>query len=161
LKLFPYRPSSALPSLRDCPTTYPWREVKFELVPAGGEPVLETTGAWDIRNNANVKFEDVLSGDAVFVYDGSDAAGHAGETDYGAGAVADGDKMFDFVQELLNQVVPRKRSVTSYTLVDENGVYGDSTRDAVAMFRSSFSLDVTKWKVILLAHGCHMCYILL
>ena len=82
-----------------------------------------------------------MSGEAVFVYDGSDAAGHAGETDYGAGAVADGDKMFDFVQELLNQVVPRKRSVTSYTLVDENGVYGDSTRDAVAMFRSSFSLD--------------------
>jgi len=82
-----------------------------------------------------------LSGKAVFVYDGSDAAGHAGETDYGAGAVADGDKMFDFVQELLNQVVPRKRSVTGYTLLEEDGVYGDNTRDAVERFRSSFSLD--------------------
>jgi hypothetical protein len=70
-----------------------------------------------------VKFGEVLAGQAVFVFDDQTGPNHAGVTP--ANVTDDMDRYFDFVQELLNQVVPRKRSVKDYVLLNEDGIFSD------------------------------------
>ncbi len=96
-----------------------------------------------IRHNGNVTLEQVLNGKAVFTYDciyPNNACGPAGVT--GADVTDDKKKKFDFVQELLNQVVPRKRSVSNYILTEEDGVYNTNTYTALKKFKDNFSLGV-------------------
>lgn len=58
---------------------------------------------------------------------------------------SDSDKKLDFVQELLNQVVPRKRTLSkTYELLDEDGYFGDKTSSALQTFRESFGMAGVK-----------------
>ncbi len=57
----------------------------------------------------------------------------------------DTQKRFDFIQELLNQVVPRKYEITNrsgqsatFEMLDEDGMYGTDTQTSIELLRSSF-----------------------
>ena len=114
--------------------------IKFTLLSDDGNPLLTTYDTWNVRNNSNTVFGDVLSGEAVFVHDGILTDSHAGVTP--DTVTGDGERMFDFVQELLNQVVPRKRSVGNHQLIDEDGLFFDEAMNAAAVFKREFNLNV-------------------
>jgi len=93
---------------------------------------------YTVKNNANTTMDTVMKGEAVYVYEGSyedpkPSVSDSGETDLQY-------RRFDYVQELLNQVVPRKRSVTGFELLDESGIYDDSTANAVDALNSQFNM---------------------
>ncbi|MDH3976729.1 MAG: hypothetical protein OEV42_20900 [Deltaproteobacteria bacterium] len=86
----------------------------------------------NVKHNGNVRLSEVLSGTAVFIADGKESKS-TGSTPYNQG--------FDFVQEMLNQVVSRKRSVASYRLAPEDGVFNDiNTIDAIIKFKREFNM---------------------
>jgi hypothetical protein len=119
-------------------------QLKFTLLKqADDEKVGEISGTWNIKNNSNVTLSEVLDGRAVFVYDSDTSnmnkGNHKGVT--GAGVTDDGQRRFDFAQELLNQVVPRKRSVEGYSLIDEDGIYYNATQAAVRTFKDNFHVS--------------------
>ncbi|MCK5685498.1 hypothetical protein KAJ27_15310, partial [bacterium] len=88
--------------------------------------------------NSNTILSEVINGEAVFVYDTTDDEKHKGiTTDW---SVSEESREFDFVQELLNQVIPRKRG-TNYTLLTENGIYNTVTKDAVGILKDKFKID--------------------
>ena len=83
----------------------------------------------------------------MFVFYESNALNHIGKTLYYV--TEDRERYFDFVQELLNQVVPRKRALVNvegsiaggvYSLITEDGKYGISTRDALNAFKTNFGM---------------------
>jgi len=93
----------------------------------------------------DVVMGEVLEGEAVFVrywydfvYNETLPENYIGKT--GENVINDDDKKFDFVQELLNQVVPRKRSVTTYALLNENGIFDSDTEGAVRLLRTDFNI---------------------
>jgi len=102
------------------------------------ENVIEAT--YNIKNNHNTTLGEVLEGEAVFVYDRTFAENHRGKTV--STVTGDDKKKIDFVQEMLNQVIPRKRSAVDYVLIGEDGYYGDETADAISKFKSSFNIEV-------------------
>lgn len=76
----------------------------------------------------------------MFVHDSNGDDNHIGKT--GDNVTVDNDKKLDFVQELLNQVVPRKRSVgQNYKLLETNGVYNDEVIEPVRLFRTNFGFE--------------------
>jgi hypothetical protein len=89
------------------------------------------------RHNGNVSFKEVLDGSAVYVADGI--------VSQSTSTV----QRFAYVQELLNQVVPRMRQTydgqqwvaNQYNLVDEDGIYSAATYTAVKLFKQSFGID--------------------
>ncbi|MDH3976790.1 MAG: hypothetical protein OEV42_21215, partial [Deltaproteobacteria bacterium] len=86
----------------------------------------------NVRHNGNVTLGEVLGGTAVFVADKIESKS-TGETPDKQG--------FDFVQEMLNQVVSRKRSVTNYRLVPEDGTFNDyDLIEAISVFKSEFNM---------------------
>lgn len=118
------------------------------------------TFAFVVKHNGNVTLESVLAGNAVFVYDPNAPAARQGAYRENE---ANGQKRFHFVQELLNQVMTRKRSVQMYTvmsansepqfaapatnkatnnpLLEEDGVYNDLTAAKILSFRRTFKMD--------------------
>ena len=101
-----------------------------------------------VRHNGNVDMSQVLAGTAVFVFDGGRSPGNAD--------INNGQKGFYYVQELLNQVVPRGRSMynddpatnattpwitNTYQLIDEDGIYSTPTYSAVKNFKQSYGID--------------------
>ena len=123
-------------------------ELKFSVLSDDSPPeiLLVFNEKWNIKNNSNTNLEEVLKGFAVFACDIDPATklartgdDHKGET------TGDADKVreVDFIQELLNQVVPRKRSVSNYKLLDEDGYFGTLTANAVESFKHEFKVDNT------------------
>jgi len=116
-------------------------KIRFDIFTDDGVKEGEIFGVWNVKNNSNTTLAEVLAGEAVFVYDESTAENHIGKTPNTV--TDDGKKKFDFVQELLNQVVPRKRSVgdANYTLIDENGQFNNVTVNALELFKQHFKVD--------------------
>jgi len=124
--------------------------VSFEIDPSTVNGGMTGTGIYagklhkavvtfKVRSNSNVTFSEVLKGDAVFVADDGQSVGKSAEN------ATDAERKFDLVQELLNQVVTRKRSVTGYKLLPEgenkhSGKYGPLTTGAVKLFRDNFGV---------------------
>ena len=117
---------------------------KFLVSDSKDRQYAEIKADWKIRNNYNVTLGDVLDGRMVFVYDEKDADNHKG---FAQIKPDESNKLrkFNFVQELLNQVVPRKRAVTypqdvtTYELLEENGIFDtDRVAKALETFRKSF-----------------------
>jgi len=99
-----------------------------------------------VRDNANVSFDEVLAGTAVFTYDGGKSQGNKD---------IDKSKGFYYVQELLNQVVPRGRTMyddtasvenkwvaNTYQLIDEHdGLFDSKTYEALRNFKQSYAIE--------------------
>jgi len=91
------------------------------------------------KDNSEITLEDVLQKDAVYIHDPEvESISDENPEDYS-------QRRFDYIQELLNQVVPRKFTLvdrgnnsTDYVFLDENGQYGDETQRAIELLRSSF-----------------------
>ncbi|MHB8845762.1 MAG: Ig-like domain-containing protein [Nitrospirota bacterium] len=110
------------------------------------------TFTFRIRHNGNITLGEVLKGMAVFV-----SGGPAGTST--PGTVNDKLKKFDYVQEQINQVLPRIRQTynqnnnsweaNSYsTLVNESGQYDLATSKAIRLFRKTFQMDKeSSWKI--------------
>ena len=122
--------------------------LKFTYTTLSGASV-DLFANYNIKNNYNTTLGEVLSGEAVFVHDENTADNHAGKTE--AGVTGDNDKKLDFVQELLNQVVPRKRNIYNpadpgvsytYTLTEEDGNYNSYTYNGLIDFKFNFNLNV-------------------
>jgi hypothetical protein len=112
-----------------------------------------------IRNNANVELDEVIAGTAVYVASDVPSKTTVEKAADGSDKIV---QRFDFVQELLNQVVPRKRSLqankvkVTYQLIDErSGVFDSSpatvtatapdtsTERALRLFRENFGMGNT------------------
>jgi len=113
-----------------------------------------------MRHNGNVLFSEVRDGQAAFVSDcvvsgGTTTCRTPGVT--AAGTSDDENKKFDYVQELVNQVIPRGRTVwkeslssgetgtwvptdANYNLIEEDGIYSQATASAVRLFRLSYNM---------------------
>ncbi len=122
-----------------------------------------------VRNNSNVTFGEVLNGQAVFVQDNGGGKDQNGEFRsigaYDSSVTDEKKKKFYFVQELLNQVIPRTRKVwkeppsgtgtgtwvpteDKYNLIEENGYFDQSTSDAIRLFRMSFIMaGNSAWRI--------------
>jgi hypothetical protein len=124
------------------PVDYEKVEIEFTYV-KDYEDQGSIRGEWRVRNNSNVKFVEVLRGEAVFVFDDNAGNNHKGVTP--ANVTDDNERYFDFVQELLNQVVPRKRSVLNYNLLDEQGagrgIYNNTVAQVIGTFKEHFRVD--------------------
>jgi peptidoglycan hydrolase-like protein with peptidoglycan-binding domain len=129
--------------------------IKFTLFNKDGSEANEISGIWHVKNNANTNLAEVLTGEAVFVCDlQRNADGtfnttggvyHAALGDNHKGEStgdANGQKEVDYLQELLNQVIPRKRGVT-YTLMDEDGYFGTTTESGIHTFKQAFHVTNT------------------
>ncbi len=109
-----------------------------------------------VKDNSNVTFGEVLNGEAVFVADCKLNEDHTEEicNSQGGTDIA-GQKGFYFIQELLNQIIPRKRSIIdpftsnantayAYQLIDEDGRYGADTYDSLVVFKKNFQIGVNE-----------------
>ncbi len=112
-------------------------KLKFSLQE---NPSRSIEATYNVKNNSNTTLKEVLDGEAVFVYDTLDEDNHKGKT--ASTVTTDADKKLDFVQELLNQIVPRKRSVTNYTLIEEDGIYDDDIVNALNTLKTNFNISV-------------------
>jgi hypothetical protein len=96
----------------------------------------------------------VLAGEAVFVYDSDEEnfsnADHIGVTE--KEMTDNAHKKFDAVQDMLNQVLPRKRTIIAGDTIDvanntyayldsDDGIYTIPTKNAVTLFKSHFNID--------------------
>ena len=104
---------------------------KGTKINASGGKELKGSVTFYIKSNKNVKFDKVLSGREVYIHD-ADTESKSTSTYIG----------FDFVQELFNQVIPRKRSVTGYVMIDEDGKYNDNVEIWLSDFKAGFNLDI-------------------
>ncbi|MGD9162622.1 MAG: hypothetical protein PVG39_29720, partial [Desulfobacteraceae bacterium] len=112
-------------------------------------------GKWNIKNNSNTNLQEVLDGKTVFACDlERDSNGnfviedgkYVAQTGVNHKGVSTGDnnydKEVDFIQELVNQVVPRKQTLNAaYELMAEDGYFGATTADSIGMFKSNFGND--------------------
>jgi hypothetical protein len=107
-----------------------------------------------IKNNANTTLQQVLDGEAVFVYDYPSEttsnppqipANHIGKT---TGAT-DGERELDYVQMMIAHILPPLRDPVEEanleSLIDVNGIYGGQTKRAVAAIINGAS-DAAKIK---------------
>ncbi len=128
------------PKINNDPTTGIDKiDLKFIYTTTGGNTA-ELPATYNVKNNTNTTLGEVLDGEAVFVYDTLDEDNHKGKT--ASTVTTDNDKKLDFVQELLNQVVPRKRSITNYTLIEEDGIYDDDIVNALSTLKINFNIRV-------------------
>jgi hypothetical protein len=102
-----------------------------------------TQGTWYVRNNANTRLQEVIEGNAVYTYDRSGDDHHKSLSD-NIDADDHNNKRFDFVQALFNQVIPRKRTVTAYTYTQEDGIFGDTSRDKIQQLKQQFHINNTR-----------------
>ncbi len=111
-------------------------KLKFSLQE---NPSRSIEATYNVKNNSNTTLKEVLDGEAVFVYDTLDEDNHKGKT---TATVDDNDKKLDFVQKMLNQVVPRKRSATDYIFTEEDGWFYADTYISLVDFKNNFNLNV-------------------
>jgi len=125
--------------------------LEFNLLDEKNKVLGKIEGIWNVKNNSNTTLKEVMDGKAVFVQDPVSDKNHKGES---APNVPDEEKKIDFVQELLNQVVPRKRNLdldgtiimsTTYYLIDEHGGFEFWTSDALRVFKKNFGAATTSW----------------
>ncbi|MDH3976787.1 MAG: Ig-like domain-containing protein, partial [Deltaproteobacteria bacterium] len=121
------------------PYQYHFLNLTFKLDRLTAGSVLEdapaTTGVeLRIRDNSNVRLSEVLGGTAVYTYDLDTQGGYLD-------GVEEQNRRFYYVQELINQVVPRKRTVAGYQLTDEDGIYGQNTANAIGTFKENFNVS--------------------
>jgi hypothetical protein len=119
-------------------------EIRFTYLDNQEKAKGSIQAVWNVKNNSNITMGEVLDGLAVFVFDESNALNHIGKTPYYV--TEDRERYFDFVQELLNQVVPRKRSVGNlYSLLEEDGIFtndfGSNTVGALNLLKEHFQID--------------------
>lgn len=133
------------PEYSDEGNTYGVNHIKvvFDVLNADDKIVSSFQHVWNVKNNYNTTMGEVLDGQAVFVYDDNDDDNHVGTTS--ADTMNLRMKKFDYVQELLNQILPRKRSINShFPLLDIDGAYGSSTTSAINEFRKEFLVDMPR-----------------
>ncbi|MDH3976818.1 MAG: hypothetical protein OEV42_21355, partial [Deltaproteobacteria bacterium] len=94
----------------------------------------------NVRHNGNVTMKDVLAGDAVFVFDeNNERRGEYNEAD------TEETRKVYYVNELLNQILTRKRGIGNFQLLDEeSGFYDQQTADAIGLFKSNFGMSLVK-----------------
>ncbi len=87
-----------------------------------------------------------MEGEAVFLYDDpsldtvNNWEYHQG---YTPASVTDPlQKEFDFLQEVINQVLTRKRDVENYELIEEDGYYLEEAEEALAVFKEKFKHEI-------------------
>lgn len=108
---------------------------------------MRTVRLWK-RDNSNITLGEVLKGEAAFVFDAT-----TDTTRHGAYRQneQEHDKRLYYVQEMLNQVVVRKRNLENpfsqssynpYVLIEEGGRYGPETYNQLAAFKYNFDLNV-------------------
>ncbi|MFH1362436.1 MAG: hypothetical protein ABIH69_07320, partial [bacterium] len=85
------------------------------------------SGKLTIRRNGSDTISKVEAGQTLLIYDPEHVA----------------DSVQD-LQEKLNQVVPRKKSVAGYIMVEEEGSYDDNTASAIEKFRLGFGANMTE-----------------
>ena len=110
-----------------------------------------TVGGLYVRDNSNIRIKDVLEGRAVYVYDeGVESRSEDTVKEWG-------NRKFDYVQELLNQVVSRKfflydkdGNSVDYEFLEEDGVYGSHTEGAIEVLRSSFEWIGWRWSDVII-----------
>ncbi len=121
-------------------------QVQFSLMASDGTTTTQTIQpVWNVKTNANTNLKEVLDGQAVFTYDTASGDNHKGKTT----ASKDEYRKLDYVQELLNQVVPRMRETydgsawvpNQYSLLDENGIYDNVAYAGVKLFKQSFGIE--------------------
>ena len=123
---------------------------------------------WKVLTNKNVNLQDVLDGKAVWTYvdTGTDSKlvkeAHRGNeytvedpivvTNWNSPYavtepnVSPEERSFNFAQFMLNEVVPRKRSIATatgagaYVFLHESGLYGQETVKALTQFKEAFKL---------------------
>ncbi|MCD6572416.1 MAG: hypothetical protein J7K62_04015, partial [Thermoplasmata archaeon] len=110
-----------------------------------------TVGGLYVRDNSNIRIKDVLEGRAVYVYDeGVESKSEDTVKEWG-------NRKFDYVQELLNQVVSRKfflydkdGNSVDYEFLEEDGIYGFHTEGAIEVLRSSFEWIGWRWSDVII-----------
>jgi hypothetical protein len=134
-------------------------DFQSEIAPTGGTLQSSTLDinqrrvTLNVKNNSNVSLDQVLKGEAVFVYDDTSDVNRLGAYRDQTQDAKDENKRFYFVQELLNQVVPRKRNLDdpfnpghaySYMLINEDGNFGSDTYNQLVAFKDkdNFNLGV-------------------
>lgn len=107
-----------------------------------------------VRTNSTVKFGEVLRDEAVYILGNDLRSEKLDQAGKSRNIADDSEKYIDYVKELLNQVVPRKRSVTSYSLLDENGISKTTSniggvrtvsypaKSAIDMFKNQFNVKL-------------------
>jgi len=102
-----------------------------------------------VRTNANVTFSQVLNGEAAYVF--NDKLSDFGKTVWAVNSdnTPPEQVKFDFVQEIFNQVVPRKRALTNaddskaeIELLAENGVFNAKVSERLKLFKRNFKLNI-------------------
>lgn len=96
----------------------------------GGKQLKGKIGFY-IKSNKNVKFDEVIAGREVYIQD-ADIESQSTSTYIG----------FNYIQELFNQVTPRKRTVTGYVMIDEDGKYNTAAQNGLRLFKDNFSFGV-------------------
>jgi hypothetical protein len=114
-------------------------EIDMSTVPWLKTPA-RTTVNLRVRNNSNVTLLDVLTGQAIFLYD----LNNRGMRDPNNNL--EGSTKFYYIQELLNQVIPRKKSYVdtngeNYKLLEEDGLFDDSSSAALQTFKKNFGME--------------------
>ncbi|MFH1379131.1 MAG: Ig-like domain-containing protein [bacterium] len=89
-----------------------------------GSNISVDSGTLYIKSNSDSTLADVQNGNTILVLDEDEESTAAAE-----------------LQEKLNQVVPRKKSIVGYVMPDEDGLYDETTADAINKFRTGFSVD--------------------
>jgi hypothetical protein len=109
--------------------------IKFRIDPNTVQGLNETlilNVTINVRNNSNVKLNDVIKNKAVFVYDKFD--------------LFPGDPELKYAQMMLNQVIPRKQSYyddagINYKMIEENGIFNNETMTAIKTFKNNFDME--------------------
>jgi len=115
----------------------------FQALNDDGMQLASISATYTVKDNSNTTLKEVLAGKAVFVQDcftENNVVTCESQGEYEP-ELPDEQKKFYFVQELLNQVVQRKRGVTDDLLV-EDGYYGGNASKAVNTFKTAFNINV-------------------
>jgi hypothetical protein len=150
--VFSFSAPDATPSIGPFILEFTWRD-------SGGQE-LKTQTRLRVRNNSITHLEEVLDGRAVFVatteagtqYDGvtlrplEPIQGGYDPTPRPRSFAPVAEQKVDFVQEMLNQVLGRKRSAweNGFEILDEDGIYaeGGEVETALSLFKREFHVAV-------------------
>ena len=98
-----------------------------------------------VRNNSNVSMEEVLDGKAVFTYQEVSNDVNIFKHQVGLGGrdtSVEADLRYDFMQNIFNQILPRKRSVTDYQMIEEDGIFNADDEKTLARAKGEFLVGV-------------------
>ena len=103
-------------------------ELQFSVLSDDSPPeiLLVFNEKWNIKNNSNTNLDEVLKGEAIFVYDKVFNDDHKGKT---TGA-ANKTREVDFIQKMINHIAAPLEGKQSNT-ISVDGYYGDDTKNAL------------------------------